>query len=131
MLYGANPEACDYGDIVLFRATGPLSDDEVRSMREREQATGQRFVLTYRTYSDWDIAPDAARFGAHVETYAAQAASVGAGFGFYSWNEMVDTHVAYAPGATHVETWTMERSERAIGVLGAMVARYREMVGTQ
>ncbi|MCC6729313.1 MAG: beta-galactosidase [Chthonomonadales bacterium] len=126
--YAANPESCDYADIVLFRCTGPLSASEIETLAKHRRRTGQRFVLTYRTYSDWDVAADAPGFARSVSSYAEQAARHGDGFGFYSFNEMVDTHLAWSPGLGP-EGWTRERSERAIGLAAAMVRRYRSLVG--
>jgi hypothetical protein len=130
--YGSNPEACDYADIVLFRCTGPLSAPEIEALARHRRRTGQRFILTYRTYSDWDVAPDAPAFAQSVRLYADQAAALGDGFGFYSFNEMVDTHVAFSPAMPEAQQhgWTAERSERAIGLMAAMTKRYLERVGT-
>ncbi|MBI3922156.1 MAG: beta-galactosidase, partial [Armatimonadetes bacterium] len=125
--YGANPRSCDYADIVLFRNTGPLDGQEIKSLRDRQKGTGQKFVFTYRTYSDWDVAPESPQFEKTVTLYANQAGKVANGFGFYSWNEMVDTHVAYSPKVEPLG-WTPERSEKAIALLAAMVKRYREQV---
>jgi hypothetical protein len=129
--YGANPRSCDYADIVLFRSTGPLDDAEAKVLRDYQARTGQKFVLTYRTYSDWDIAPDSPAFSNAVSLYAGQAASLASGFGFYSFNEMGDTHMAYSPAMSAGEQkgWTPERSQRAIALLEAMVKRYREIAG--
>ncbi|NLH98527.1 MAG: hypothetical protein GX446_03440 [Chthonomonadales bacterium] len=128
--YGADPISCDWADIVLIRATGPLSASELAALERHRRRTGQRFILTYRTYSDWDVFPASDAFSRSVETYAGQAARYGDGFGFYSWNEMVDTHVAFSPTmpASEQHGWTAERAERAIRLVGAMATRYRSLV---
>ena len=128
--HGANPESCDYADIVLFRCTGPLSASEARSLVRHQQRTGQRFVLTYRTYSDWDVLPASDAFRQSVPLYAGQAAALGDGFGFYSYNEMLDAHLAYSAAMSEKEQhgWSPERAERAIGLVEAMVGHYREQV---
>ena len=130
IVYGANPESCDYADIVLFRCTGPLSAAEAQSLERHRQRTGQRFVLTYRTYSDWDAGSETEAFRESVKLYAGQAAALGDGFGFYSFNEMVDTHLAYSPAMSAKEQhgWSPERAERAIGLVDAMVGQYRRLV---
>jgi hypothetical protein len=130
--YGANPESCDYADIVLFRCTGPLSASEARSLERHRRRTGQRFVLTYRTYSDWDVPPASEAFRQSVQLYAGQAAALGDGFGFYSYNEMVDTHVAYSTAMSKKEQhgWNPQRSERAIGLMEAMVGQYLRQVAS-
>ena len=120
--YGGNPSCCDYADVVLFRATGPLDIEELVALDQRRRTLGQKFVLTYRTYSDWDLPSNTPAFERSSRTYAGQAGEHGNGFGFYSWNEMLDTHVACAPAVDVDPTWTCERSERAIGLLSAMVA---------
>jgi hypothetical protein len=125
--YGANPESCDYADIVLFRCTGPLSAGEAQALERHRGRTGQRFMLTYRTYSDWDVRPASDAFGQSVRLYAGQAAALGDGFGFYSYNEMVDTHLAFSTAMTEKEQpgWSPQRAERAIGLVEAMVGSYR------
>ena len=117
--FAANPSSCDYADIVQFRCTGPLNAEETAGLREAQRRTKQRFILTYRTYSDWAVSPDAPVFAKSVDLYAGQAAELASGFGFYSWNEMVDTHVAYSPKAGHPD-WTAEKAEQAAGLLAAM-----------
>jgi len=128
--YGANPESCDWADIVLLRATGPLSVNERAALERHRKRTGQSFVLTYRTYSDWDVPAESDLFRRSVQTYAGQASTLADGFGFYSWNEMVDTHVAFSRAMTEAEQhgWTAERAERAIGLIGAMIQEYRARV---
>jgi len=126
--YGANPSSCDYAEMVLFRNTGPLTEAEIQALAQARERTGQRFILTYRTYSDWDIPPNDPRFRRSVELYASQAAELGDGFGFYSWNEMVDVHVAYSPSPPKKQDWTREQAQRAIALMGEMVRKYRELV---
>lgn len=128
--YGANPSSCDYADIVLFRNTGPLSEKEVNSLKENQARTGQRFILTYRTYSDWDIETDSEAFHQSAKLYSVQAASLASGFGFYSFNEMGDVHLAYstAMGKEQQKGWTQERADRAIKLVGAMVKGYIDRV---
>ena len=127
--YGANPRSCEYADIVLFRNTGPLTADEAKTLQDYQKETGQKFILTYRTYSDWDVEPESSSFGNSVNTYAGQAASLSNGFGFYSFNEMGDTHVAYSQAVSEEEQkgWTSERSDKAIKLMEDMVKRYIEL----
>jgi len=128
--YGADPISCDWADIVLLRATGPLSAAELAALQRHRNRTGQRFVLTYRTYSDWDVEPNSPAFARAADLYAFQAVRHGDGFGFYSWNEMVDTHVAWSTAipAASQNGWTAERAERAIALMAAMTAKYRQLV---
>ncbi|MBI2298345.1 MAG: beta-galactosidase [Armatimonadetes bacterium] len=128
--YGATPSSCRYADIVLFRNTGPIDEAEAKVVRAEQALTGQKFILTYRTYSDWDVQPDDPKFAQSVELYAKQGAELASGFGFYSFNEMVDTHLAFS-AQVEANGWTAERAERAIGLAGAMIRRYREIAGPQ
>jgi hypothetical protein len=128
--YGANPCSCEYADIVLFRNTGPLTADEAKTLQDYQKKTGQKFILTYRTYSDWDVDPESSAFNDSVKTYSEQAASLANGFGFYSFNEMGDTHVAHSSAMSDEEQkgWTAKRADKAIKLMGAMVKRYIESV---
>jgi len=99
----ANPRSCKYADIVLFRNTGPLTADEAKTLQDYQKKTGQKFILTYRTYSDWDVDPESSAFNDPVRTYSEQVASLPNGFGFYSFNEMGDTHVAYSSAMSEEE----------------------------
>ncbi len=128
--YAANPSCVRSADIVFFRCTGPLNQPEADSLDAWTAETGQPAILTYRTYSDWANERPAERTEEIAGLYAGQAARHGNGFGFYSWNEMVDTHVAPSrpedadkPGAL-----TPEQSERAVALMRAMVTRYLELV---
>lgn len=128
--YGANPRSCEYADIVLFRNTGPLTTEETETLKDYQKKTGQKFILTYRTYSDWDVDINSTAFNNSVKTYAEQASSLANGFGFYSFNEMVDTHVAHSKSISDEEQkgWTTERSNKAIKLMSAMVEHYIKLV---
>ena len=128
IVYGANPTSCDYADMVLFRNTGPLNASEQQALSEAKKRTGQRFILTYRTYSDWDLERNDPAFSRSAQLYASQAAQSGNGFGFYSWNEMVDVHVAFSASHPKEDSWTLDRSERAVDLLGEMAKQYRDLV---
>lgn len=124
--YGANPSAGRSADILFFRCTAPLTQAEAEFLRAWQDDTGQPAVLAYRTYSDWAnerASEEAARL---AEIYGGQAERIGHGLGFYSWNEMVDTHVAPSrPEDTgHRGPLTPEQSQRAVNLLAAMVHRY-------
>jgi len=106
-----------------------LTADEAKTLQDYQRETGQKFILTYRTYSDWDVEPESSSFSDSVNTYAGQAASLSNGFGFYSFNEMGDTHVAYSQAMSEEEQkgWTSERSDKAIKLMEDMVKRYIEL----
>jgi hypothetical protein len=122
--FGANPNACDYADIVLFRCVTSLNNQEIQVMRQRQAVTGQKFIFTYRTYSNWDVETNSWAFSQTVENLAVSTAQLASGFGLYTWNEMVDTQLAYSPYAGLDPTWTAERSEKAINLAAAMTKRY-------
>ena len=137
--YAANPESCDYADIVMFRVTGPLDGPETATLRRHRARTGQRFIESYRTYVSWGSERPVEELGQFVQQRADQAADLFDGLGFYSWNEMVDVHVAWSPQmnnrslspAAKRSAFTKDKSERSIRTLGAVVKRYRERVADE
>ena len=96
---GANPSAAYHADILVIRATDTLTDDEQRQLLDYKKKTGQKIILTYRTYNDWreQIASGKMTNEDMSKRYADQASKIADGFGFYSWNEMVDTHIIAIP----------------------------------
>ena len=90
-------------------------------------------VLTYRTYSDWCSPRSDDATEESADLYAGQAAKFGNGFGFYSWNEMVDTHVAPSrpEDLGHRGALSPEQSARGVALMRAMVKRYLELVEAQ
>lgn len=129
--YGCNPSICDYADMVLFRNTGLLDNEEAEYLRTYRTRTGKPVVLTWRTYSDWGIARDDQEAERIAELIARQAAELGSGLGYYSWNEMVDVHlVAPGPGSP-VNEFSMEPevAERAIEFVGRINDAYLRVVG--
>ena len=135
--FGANPESCDWGDIVLFRNTGPLSPEEIRTLESHQKRTGQKFVITYRTYGGWSISASRPEFRSLSEEYADQVAKYASGLGFYSWNEMGDCHVAYSPAVDCRAFWgvkdqaaEMPAAARATDLVQAMVQRYLQQAGS-
>jgi len=125
VMYGCNPSVCDYADIVLFRCAGLMSGAEEDYLRDYRARTGKPVVITYRTFSDWGEMPAAA------ELIAGQAAKLGSGLGYYSWNEMVDVHlVAPGPGSpTNNMTVEPEVSARMIDFVGKVNTLYISKVG--
>lgn len=132
--YAANPSAARSADLLLLRCTGPLDEAEARTLAAWRQETGQPVILTYRTYSDWGTrtrsAEDTAR---NAALYAGQAADLADGFGFYSWNEMVDTHVAPSPEAEQGKpgALTAAQSGNAVALMAEMVKVYLQKVGSK
>ncbi len=100
-IYGAaTPETTLHADINVLRCTGYLSKRIENALIKWQKDTGQHLVITYRTYRG--IA-DLILEEKDTDYYGigAQAARIGDGFGFYSWNEMVDTHIAAEPDLEH------------------------------
>jgi len=131
--YAANPSCLRSADIIFFRCTGPLSVEEAEALQQWTAETGQPAILTYRTYSDWANERPEEDIQRNADLYAGQAAQYASGFGFYSWNEMVDTHVAPSreqdmgnPGAL-----TPDQSARSVALMEAMVRKYLELVGRE
>ncbi|MBM3476299.1 MAG: hypothetical protein FJX75_23755 [Armatimonadetes bacterium] len=129
--YAANPSCVRSADILFFRCTGPLNQEEADFLAQWTKKTGQPSILTYRTYSDWSNERSVEDTQKSADLYAGQAMKWANGFGFYSWNEMVDTHVAPSrPEDTgHNGPLTPEQSERSVALMQAMVHRYLELLG--
>lgn len=129
--YAANPSCTRSADLLWFRCTGPLSQNEAEFLGEWTADTGQPAVLTYRTYSDWGNERSDGETAQSAELYAGQAARWANGFGFYSWNEMVDTHVApsQAEDMNQRGALTAEQSRRGIALMRAMLEQYLRIVG--
>jgi len=127
--YAANPSCTRSADILFFRCTGPLNQEEADFLLAWTAETGQPAILTYRTYSDWCNERSAEDTQRNADLYAGQAARYGSGFGFYSWNEMVDTHVApsRAEDMNNPGALAPEQSERSVAPMGAMIGRYLEL----
>ena len=128
--YASNPSCTRSADIIFFRNTGPLNQEEADFLRDWVADTKQPVILTYRTYSDWCNERSEEDTANSAQLYGGQAAEFGNGFGFYSWNEMVDTHVAPSrPDDDHRGKLTPEQSARGVALMAAMVKRYLELVG--
>lgn len=124
--YATNPSCARSADILWFRCTGPLSQEEGDFLARWREATGQPAVLTFRTYSDWAHARSASECERDAGLLPEQAVTWGSGFGFYSWNEMGDTHAAPSPPAEWGKpgALTPAESDRAAELMAAMVRRY-------
>lgn len=129
--YACNPSCLRSADIIFFRCGSLLSAESAAFTDTWTRQTGQPAILAYRTYSDWCEERSAEEIARLAEAYAVSTAAHGSGFGFYSWNEMGDTHLAPSlpedqdkPGAL-----TREQSERGLALMAAMVRRYLEIVG--
>ena len=66
-----------------------------------------------------------------LKAYPEQAARIADGFGFYSWNEMVDTHVVPdpEPPLNPNSRITRPESDAAISSLGSMAKRFIGLAG--
>lgn len=95
--FGANPSSAYHADILVIRATDILTNAEQHQLMDYKARTKQKIILTYRTYQNWGerLLSDKANIGNVGKKYADQAATIAEGLGFYSWNEMVDTHVVW------------------------------------
>jgi len=131
--YAANPSCVRSADIIFFRCTGLLNNAEAKALKDWTAQTGQPVILAYRTYSDWANPRSEEEISRSAELYGGQAADLANGLGFYSWNEMVDTHVAPSLPQDQGKrgALTPEQSQRAVALMAAMVHRYLELVGGQ
>jgi hypothetical protein len=105
------PQAVAYADIVMFRTVNPQLDAAELADLEMLAARGQRSILCHRTYQAKNFESQGSR-----DIIARQAAQHAHGLGYYSWNEMGDTHIAQR-----------EDTERAVTYITALDARYVEL----
>ena len=117
--YCAEPVAAEHAEILVVRSTGVLTPAELKQLDEY-RARGHAVVLSYRTYGNTystdspEAGMDRATF---ARTIASQARDHADGLGFYSWNEMVDTHVAAGAGGREEVRMSDEQSARAVDIL--------------
>lgn len=127
---GANPSSARHADILVLRATGPLTEEEIRLLDEYRRDSGQKVILTYRTYPEWGRHLIAGKATAleMARTYGEQAARVADGFGLYSWNEMVDCHVASGSDPSYADAFqvTAEESAAVVRAMEEMARRFTQ-----
>ena len=130
--YGANPSSAEHADVLVIRTTGLLSAAEQKTHLAFKQRTGMKTIMAYRTYPHWGTDLLAGKMTSKdVAVYPTQAAALAEGFGFYSFNEMVDVHLAADPTPPHNPTFAViskEESEAAISAVGEMVRKYRAIL---
>jgi len=104
-------QAVAYADIVMFRTVSPiLSQAELDDCRMLE-GRGQRIILAHRTYEAANFCPARAQ-----QVIPEQAAGWAHGLGYYSWNEMVDVHIA---------GW--DQTDRMVECITRINARYQDL----
>jgi hypothetical protein len=108
--YGANPSSTCHAEILFSRMTGPMNAREREVLAGHIRETGQKVILCYRTYRDWGTpvnegGPDPNEI---ARLYADEAAQCAHGIGFYSWNEMVDCHLAPPGEGSPMNDWTVQ-----------------------
>lgn len=89
---GMFPDAVAHADIVMFRTVdNALSQEELTECRNL-QMEGKFVILSHRTY-------DVDRFSGEdrQKLIIWQATNYANGLGYYTWNEMLDTHIARHP----------------------------------
>ncbi len=126
----ATPETTLHADITVLRCTGLLTQKTEDALIKWQKDTGQRLVITYRTYRGKEKAVMEGRDTDYFRI-GEQAARIGDGFGFYSWNEMVDTHIAAEPDPEHpygkFEIFTPEESEAWKALASQQLRNYRSI----
>ncbi len=124
--YCAEPVAAEHAEILVVRATGVLTPAELK-LQDQYRDRGHAVVLTFRTYGN-TYSSDAPEEGldraAFVRKIAEQARDHADGLGFYSWNEMVDTHVAAGAGGREEVRMSDEQSARAVDLLKAAFSAF-------
>jgi len=133
--YAANPSASLHAEVLFLRMTGPMNQAERKALKEHVAGSGQKVVLCYRTYGDWGRPPKEGgrSLEENARVYAGEAAGCAHGIGFYSWNEMVDVHLA-APGEGSPQnrmTVDGEVAERMQKQFARIVRLYRMIVREQ
>jgi hypothetical protein len=99
--YAALPTMAEWADIILIRSGGFPSPESVRSMAEFAGRNRIEFIYTHRT--SVGQGPGGGDFShSRAVAYARQAATYAHGLGYYSWNEMVDTHVSRNYSSTKI-----------------------------
>ena len=101
--FGSNPSSSLHAEVLYLRMTGLMIESEIEALRKHGEAAGQKIVLCYRTYVEW-AKPDVKA----ASVYAKEALQHAHGIGFYSWNEMVDVHLAEPGPGSPRNTWTVE-----------------------
>jgi len=132
--YAALPVIAEWADILVIRSGGRPSQHSLNMMADFTKRTGIKIILTHRISAtqgpgEGSFSYDMARY------YATQAAEYAHGIGYYSWNEMFDTHIAPNYPTTKVppEAEKMARTREECDRLSARVARinqvYLDIVG--
>jgi hypothetical protein len=124
--YCCEPVAADHAEILVVRSTGSLTPQEIKLQDEYRQE-GCAVVLTFRTYGNTyasDKPEDDMDRATFARTIADQARNHADGIGFYSWNELVDTHVAAGAGGREEVRMSDEQSARAVDLLKQVFADY-------
>jgi len=133
--YGANASSAEHADILVIRATGPLSRAEQKAHLSFKERVGIKTIMAYRTYWQWGRdSLDGKLTPREMEVYPTQAAALAKGFGFYSFNEMVDTHLAADPTPPHNpanRAISKEESRAALSSVAEMVKKYLEILGNR
>lgn len=129
---GCNPSAARHADIVVIRATAPLTGEEEKAVLNFKKQTGAQVVLTYRSSPSWgkDMISGARSQAEMNRLHAEQAARIADGFGVYSWNEMVDVHMMPdpEPPGNPDAVVTETESARTVDMLAGMVAAFTKAV---
>ena len=84
----------DYADIVFLRSSGVLSPNARKAVGDYIDRTGKKVVMTYRISPMQGPGDPAVADGEAAALWAREAAAYSNGLGYYSWNEMVDVHIA-------------------------------------
>ena len=94
----AIPRMVEYADIVLLRGVGALSPGARRAAGEYIDKTGKPVIMTHRISPTQGPGNPEVPDEAVGPLWAHEAAAFANGIGYYSWNEMLDVHIAMHSG---------------------------------
>ncbi len=129
--YAAIPTMAEWADLLVLRSGGLPSQESLERIAAFTGRTGIPVILAHRTSSRQG--PGAAEPAAEwARRYAEMSARYAAGLGYYSWNEMVDTHISRNYPLTHgaeKHFQTAEQERRHAAWVARINQAYLDRVG--
>ena len=127
---GALPESSKHADILVLRCTDYISKESGEFIKKWKKENNQKVILAYRTpvgyaknFINGELASPYFKIGKQAAEYAD-------GFGFYSWNEMVDVHISADPTPPHTETQavSIEEAKAWRTIIASQIRDYLEAI---
>ena len=107
----ALPEATKYADILILRCTDSISQTSGDFIKKWKKENNQKIILAYRTPVGHAREFIKGNVSSEYFSIGKQAAEYADGFGFYSWNEMVDVHISADPTPPYSKTQAVTADE--------------------